>query len=117
MVIKYIGDFKDLEKYNYHKSNDDAGHQAYIKNLDYGYYIAIYEEYVELKEQKRKLIEYILNNFNSATLEVKIVKPIGTNSIPSTFVYLDIEKIENKEVQEILKIFNITKLAKGGTLV
>lgn len=36
-------DFKELEKYGYHRGLDDGCHEAYIKDLGYNDYIAIYE--------------------------------------------------------------------------
>lgn len=36
--------FEELEKYGYHKGLDDGCHKAYIKDLKYNDYIAIYED-------------------------------------------------------------------------
>lgn len=37
-------DIKELEKFGYYKGLDDGCHEAYIKDLGYGDYIAIYDD-------------------------------------------------------------------------
>ena len=44
LKIKDGVDLKELEKFGYHKGLDDGCHEAYIKELEYNDYIAIYED-------------------------------------------------------------------------
>ena len=44
LKIKDNVDLKELEKFGYYLGQDDGCHKAYIKDLEYNDYIAIYDD-------------------------------------------------------------------------
>ena len=53
LKIKDDVDLKELEKFGYKWTTDDVNHEAYVKYLEYGDYIAIYENkryYIDIED-------------------------------------------------------------------
>lgn len=77
--LKEDVNFNQLEQFGYYKGLDDSCHKAYIKDLEYNDYIAIYEDKTILVDVEdfcgsswKKFIEDLLQDLIQADLVERI---------------------------------------------
>ena len=66
---------KELEKFGYELGLDDGCHEAYIKDLGYGDYVAIYEDrliFIDVHDFCGSILEKFIDDLIKADLVEKV---------------------------------------------